>query len=824
VGDALRLAREVAEALAHAHRRGVVHRDVKPENVLLDEDGHALVADFGIARHATTGAASGDAPAALTGRGHVIGTPAYMAPEQAAGDGCADPRADLYALGVVTYELLAGAHPFGTRPPSAMLTAHLAEAPPALAARRPDVPPAVAELVARLLAKQPDARPSSAADVARELEAARAAPPASPDAGEPDAGGANAVGSGGAGRLGAPPGTVPDGAMPAPPARRRRAGRPRTSAAGARSASRRAPRSSPRPAPRRWPGAASDPRGRRRRRAGRPPPAAPAGLDEQRVAVAPFENLTGDPALAPLGRLVSDWVAQGLTEAALGEVVDPQAVRAAWARGTDAAALGVATRARFVVSGTYYKAGDSVRLLAHVTDAANGRLLQAIDPVTAPAAGPERAAAGIRERVVGAVGALLDLRIRPGAFVDGGRPPSLAAYRHWAAGMDHFYRNEFRRAVPGFVAAARVDPTFVGAAALRGGGARGARRAGRGRLVLHRRRPARDRLSPATAPCSTRGGRRGAATGAARCAAPARGRGSTPASPSPGWWRRGTPSASTARARRSRARAHRPRAPAHAAVRALLGGDGPGAPHARRRTGPSWRPPGAGARCTGARAGRVRAGARPGGARPGGGGRAAARRDAGPAARPAAPGGRAVARARARAAAHGREDAAGRRSRARWRGTTRGRRRSARRPGGARGAPRCSTRPGAGTRRGACSRRSPPSAPARPLRRRPRDVRPNAARRGRVPGLPRRAGRAARRPGGGARGGRALAAVAGGTCAGATRSGGRAWRRSSASASARSRCCGRRCARGARRWCCTPSPTSRRCAGAGVRGAGAPRE
>ena len=182
VRDATRLLRELADALAYAHGQGVVHRDLKPENVLL-AGGHAVVADFGIARAVRTareGAAPGPGPGAgtLTEAGTSLGTPAYMAPEQAVG-GSVDHRADLYALGVIAYEALAGAHPFDARTPQAMVAAHIAETPPPLTSRRGDVPPALAMLVARLLAKDPDQRPPGAGAVLEALDAAVAptAPP-----------------------------------------------------------------------------------------------------------------------------------------------------------------------------------------------------------------------------------------------------------------------------------------------------------------------------------------------------------------------------------------------------------------------------------------------------------------------------------------------------------------------------------------------------------------------------------------------------------------------------------------------------------------------
>jgi len=169
IGDAIRLIRELADALTYAHEQGVVHRDLKPENVLLS-GGHAVVADFGIAKAiaaATNAGLSSDRR--LTATGVSLGTPAYMAPEQAVGDAATDHRADLYSLGVIAYEAIAGAHPFSGRAPQALVAAHLTETPTPLVARRADTPPALDALVMQLLAKDPAARPQHAADVLRSL-------------------------------------------------------------------------------------------------------------------------------------------------------------------------------------------------------------------------------------------------------------------------------------------------------------------------------------------------------------------------------------------------------------------------------------------------------------------------------------------------------------------------------------------------------------------------------------------------------------------------------------------------------------------------------
>lgn len=171
--DAMRLLREIADALVCAHGRGVVHRDLKPENVLLS-GGHAVVADFGIARALAASGVEGETMPPLD----PSGTPAYMAPEQVALSSTVDHRADLYALGVVAYEVLSGAHPFAGRSRSDMLRAHQTDLPSADALRRPGVPPALIALVMQLLAKDPAARPPHAQAVLRALDAA-ASPSAS---------------------------------------------------------------------------------------------------------------------------------------------------------------------------------------------------------------------------------------------------------------------------------------------------------------------------------------------------------------------------------------------------------------------------------------------------------------------------------------------------------------------------------------------------------------------------------------------------------------------------------------------------------------------
>ncbi len=168
ISEVRSLLRDIARALAYAHARGVVHRDIKPENVLLS-GGAAVVTDFGIAK-ALSAARPSPSGVTLTQAGVSLGTPSYMAPEQALADPDVDYRADLYAVGVVAYELLAGTPPFVADTVQRLVAAHVSALPAPITAQRGDIPPALAALVMQLLEKDPAHRPASAEVLLRQLD------------------------------------------------------------------------------------------------------------------------------------------------------------------------------------------------------------------------------------------------------------------------------------------------------------------------------------------------------------------------------------------------------------------------------------------------------------------------------------------------------------------------------------------------------------------------------------------------------------------------------------------------------------------------------
>ena len=178
IKEGIRILRQVASAIAYAHRNGVVHRDIKPDNVLLSDE-FALVADFGVAR-ALSAATEADGDARLTSGGVALGTPAYMAPEQALADPEIDHRADIYAFGILAYEVLTGAPPFKGKSAQATLAAHVVQPPDPIESKREGIPPDVSSMIMACIEKKPADRPQSAADLVAVFDAAGASTASGP--------------------------------------------------------------------------------------------------------------------------------------------------------------------------------------------------------------------------------------------------------------------------------------------------------------------------------------------------------------------------------------------------------------------------------------------------------------------------------------------------------------------------------------------------------------------------------------------------------------------------------------------------------------------
>ena len=399
--EAVKILGDVARALAYSHAQGVVHRDIKPENVLLT-GGAAVVTDFGIAK--ALSASRTHAPGGtLTVVGTSLGTPAYMAPEQAAGDDV-DHRADLYAWGVVAYELLAARHPFaGKATAQQLIAAHIAEAPKPLSTAAKAVPATIAALVSECLAKDPARRPASAAELLARLEAASLGRSPSRK------GGHYLV-----------PGLAVVGVMIA------------LGVWGTRHFGRGVTNSD---------------------------------LAPKRVVVATFTNRTGDPSLDAVGAMAADWIARGLSSTGLVDVAGTSSDIAARDASTRSAsqtpaALATLAKAGIVISGTYYKQGDSVYFEADFTDANAARRIQSVGPVAGPIGRPLDGVELLRQRVTASLALQLDPRL--GTTVSAiAQPPSMDAYREFLAGDDLFYAPNAADALPHYLRAAGLDSTYV---------------------------------------------------------------------------------------------------------------------------------------------------------------------------------------------------------------------------------------------------------------------------------------------------------------------------------------------------------------------------
>jgi TolB-like protein len=398
VSEALAIAGEIADALAHAHANGVIHRDVKPDNILMHE-GHALLADFGVAREAKDGQ--------ITDSGLPVGTASYTSPEQAAGSRQVDQRTDVYGLGCVLYEMLAGPSPKGHE----LLERRFAEPLPKLSATRDTVPSWLDAVLARALAARPEERFPTVAEFRAAL---------------------------------VPP--VDLGGLASPSARARgRSDRVRWMVAGALAFSVIGAAAAF------LPGRLSHP-------------------DTKQVVVAGFENKTGDSTLAPVGEIAIDYIARGLAATGLlHDVYDARAtaleagqpVRIGVAAGRELAKrVGAGT----VLGGSYYRDGDSLHFEAQLVDAATGKLVLSLQPVVGSLDDKTRVIEGLRQRVMAAFAVVFQSAF--GEWQAASVPPDYDAYQQLLAANDDLWVFDNERAHERLHRAISRDSAYTTAKAL----------------------------------------------------------------------------------------------------------------------------------------------------------------------------------------------------------------------------------------------------------------------------------------------------------------------------------------------------------------------
>lgn len=398
VDEALRITGEISDGLAHAHSLGIVHRDIKPENILFTA-GHAVVSDFGIARAVSAAGAE-----TLTETGLAVGTPAYMSPEQAAGDKDIDSRSDLYSLGCVLYEMLSGEAPYMAPTAQAIIAKKLSEPTPRISVVREAVPVSVEAALTKALSKTPADRFGTAQQLVDALET-----------GVP----ADRVGRHSAWYWGA--GLAVVAALVAVGVALLENG-----ASGA-------------------------------------DPEFGAGGTE-RVVVAPFENRTGDPVADDWDLMAAEFITRSIDRAGELTVVPASAVRDLMREVDETVGLSVneiASRmeARYAVAGSYSTQGDRVRFDVELIDAESGEMVRALAPVTGSVDSLEGVMADLAERVTVATLALLSLDVN--LFTSWSPPPSLEVFRTLMVTQDAFCRMRWRDVIDQARPALRQAPDYA---------------------------------------------------------------------------------------------------------------------------------------------------------------------------------------------------------------------------------------------------------------------------------------------------------------------------------------------------------------------------
>jgi serine/threonine protein kinase/tetratricopeptide (TPR) repeat protein len=413
VGASLSIARQIAEGLGEAHKQGVTHRDLKPGNVMIDKDGQAKVMDFGIARSLHGGG--------ITAEGGIIGTPEYMSPEQVEGKP-ADGRADIYALGIILFEMVTGRVPFEGETAFSIANKHKSELPPVPKKIAPQIPDGLSRLILRCLEKDRAKRYQTTEELIADLAMVEDALPT-------------------AERIASKRKTITHRQVTVTFSLRKLLIPALISLAVV--AIRAVAffifrKSGP-------------------------------GLDPDLVAVAVFENQTGDPKLDPLGRIALDWIVLGLSQIEGLKVVPTMNVlqlspMAKSGEKTSPALsplqfLTEQTGAGKVVSGTYYLAGGEIQFLSSITDTQKRKFipLEPVKGILDDRKGMD-VIEKLRQRIMGALAA--DPKYSIGDW-KGMSPPSYEAYQEFVLGMNNYARNELAKAISHLEKAVELDPGFM---------------------------------------------------------------------------------------------------------------------------------------------------------------------------------------------------------------------------------------------------------------------------------------------------------------------------------------------------------------------------
>jgi len=406
LGEAIDLAAQVADGLAAAHGKGIVHRDMKPGNVMVTPEGQARIMDFGLAKSA--------GQARLTRTGTTTGTVAYMSPEQSRGEEV-DHRTDIWSFGVMLYEMVTGRRPFRADRDQAVIRSILDDEPEPITGLRTGVPMDLERITSKAMAKRPAERYQAVPDMLVDLKAIGRSLAAETMT--------RAVGR----------------TQPIPTAggkqRRRRILAVAAVAvvavlAGLIWTASRTPR---------------------------------LDVDPDRVVVAAFENMTGDESLDPIGPMVADWIGQGLSQTGGVDVVSAVvALRTSRAVGAETGGLhDVAqlrelageTGAGTVVSGSYFLEGEDLRFHAKVTNAEDGSIIYAPAAVRGSREAPMETIETLRQRIMGALVTDFDPSL-------GSQPPIFEAYREYVVGLDLLFDGR-PEAIYHFGRAAAIDSTFM---------------------------------------------------------------------------------------------------------------------------------------------------------------------------------------------------------------------------------------------------------------------------------------------------------------------------------------------------------------------------